>query len=266
MTVTWLGEHREENGNLNFRIGRAGSDLVAEWAGHCTLRANRSGTSFDLTPAPDANPELIAKLHKGLARALVRHLQGKLTLHASAVSIRGRLVACFGESETGKSTTVAHLAQRPGVVFFADDTAAIEFCAKAVEVVPSETMSWLLPAAHAALGFGETTRKTAVPHAQVATQSEPLVALFHLAFDDRLPGPRVRRLHGQEALSRLLRAAVRFIIDEPAAQLQEFEQLQAVIRAVPVFELARPRGLAALAACGDSIVRILDGIHGGDAP
>lgn len=265
MTIKWLGEHHEENGNLNFRIGRVGNDMVAEWAGHCTLRADRSGTRFDLTPEPGANPELIAKLHKGLARALIRHLQGKLTLHASAVSIQGSLVACFGESEAGKSTTVAHLAQRAGVVFFADDTAAVEFRADRVEVVPTETVSWLRPAAYAALGFGETKLKTAVSPARVSTDAEPLVALINLTFDDHLSRPRARRLHGQEALSKLIRATVRFVIDEPAAQLLEFEQLERIVRAVPIFELARPHDLDGLAASGDAIVSVLDALRAGDA-
>ena len=255
--VEWVGEYRSE-GALHFRIGRSGHTLVAEWAGCCTLRSDRAGTESELVADPEADPNLVAKIDHGLAPALLRHLRGKLTLHAAAVSLEGKAVACFGESGAGKSTSIAHLARQLDASLFADDTVAVEFGPDAIHIIPTERVSWLLPEARVALGLSDNDpRKIALAPARAGLGAPPLVALVKLRFDDALPAPSVRRVHGHEALASLVPSLLRFVIDEPDVQLREFEQLSALVRAVPVFELVRPRNLAALSATSDAIAALV---------
>ena len=74
----------------------------------------------------------------------------------------------------------------------------------------------------------------------------------------------MRKLRGQHILTRLVPAVVRFIIDEAAAHLHEFEQLKALASAVPFFELARPRNLASLRDSGDAIVGLVTMLRDAD--
>ncbi len=254
--VQWVGEYRSE-GELCFRLGREGARLIAEWPGCCTLRSDPGGLESELTASAGADPVLVAKIHDGLAPALLRHLQGKLTLHASAVSVEGVAVACFGESEAGKSTAIAHLARRSGAAFLADDTTAVEFTERGVEVERTERVSWLLPDARAALGLAADDRRKIAVDPLVTGVRATLIAIVKLVFDDTLSEPRIRRMHGHEALASLLPSVVRFVIDEPGAQLHEFEQLGELTRAVPIFELARPKNLAALGRTSDALIEIM---------
>jgi hypothetical protein len=256
-TFSWLHRYPRE-GEVLFRLGRAQNELVADWPGVCTLRADRVTGVSELISAPGADPVLVEKLHRGLAAALLRHLVGKLTLHASAVAFYGRAVACFGESEAGKSTTMASLTRRPDAELVADDTLAIEFVGDDVQILPTEAVSWLRPEAHASLGHGEVTRKSPVAPPRAAREAVSLVALAKLTFDDSAARPHVRRLRGHAALAALVPSVVRFILDEHAAHRIECEQLAALVSAVPVFELLRKRDLASLSESGDLILSLLE--------
>jgi len=257
-TVTWLGEYHVD-GEVNFRLGRAGDELVADWPGFCTLRAHRRTGDSEFVAAPGADPAVVDKLHRGLATALLRHLDDKLTLHAGAVAIRGRGVAILGESRAGKSTTVAELGRRAGVEHYADDTAALEIAAGGgIRVTPTEAVSWLLDDARAALGLGGGSGKVAVDARRRGAAAAPLALMVKLVFDDAIAAPRVRPLHGHDALRELVPQVVRFVIDEPRAQLREFDHLRALLSTVPFFEIARPRDLASLAPTADAIAALLD--------
>lgn len=259
--VRWLHEHADETG-VRFRIGvRAeAEEVVAEWTGFCTLVAARDGSRSELRVAEGADAEIVDKVHRGLARALLRHLGGGLTLHGSAAVRGGRAVACIGESDTGKSTAAAHLTRRAGASLLADDTIAVDVAGDVVTALPGEDVSWLLPDARAALGAGaeERAKKLAVVAPLTATTSSPLAAIVRLRFDDALEGPVLRRLRGQEALAQLVPCVIRFVIDDPGVQMREFEQLRRLVDRVPVHELARPRDLAQLDAAGEALASLLD--------
>ncbi|WP_394837835.1 hypothetical protein LVJ94_13065 [Pendulispora rubella] len=252
--VHWTSETHED-GELRFRLGRQGDRLIAEWPGICTLWADRDGTSSELVPAPDADPELVAKLHRGLARALLRHVSGELTLHASAASVGGIAIACVGESHAGKSTAAAELVANHGAELVSDDTLAIVLRDGYAGVVPTESVSWLLPESRRALGFDAHDAATKVPvePARAAQGEVPLGALVMLAFDDDIDAPELRRLRGHDALGRLVPSVVRFILDEPERHRRELEQLARLVSCVPVYELARPYRIEQLAAASDAL-------------
>ncbi|WP_394848337.1 ATP-binding protein [Pendulispora brunnea] len=258
--VRWTSEIHTD-GELRFRLGREGDRLIAEWPGICTLRAERDGSSSELLPAPDADPELIDKLHSGLARALLRHVSGELTLHASAAAIGGRAIACVGESHAGKSTAVAELVVNHGAELVSDDTLAIVLGDHGAGVIPTEPVSWLLPESRRALGFDadETFGKVPIAPIRAAQGQVPLGALVMLVFDDDIDTPTLRRLRGHDALEGLVPSVVRFILDEPELHRRELEQLTRLVSCVPVYELARPYRIEQLAAASEALRALAEG-------
>ena len=263
--VFWLGEQRL-GGHPAFRLGRTKNELVAEWPGICSFSADRATGVSEMTSEAGVDPLFVEKVHRGLAQALLRHLAGKLTLHASAVAFDRRAIACFGESESGKSTTMAHLSRLPGAEFFADDTLAIEFTENGIDIVPTEKLSWLRPEAHASLGHGDVTAKSPVSPPRAAATTARLASLVNLRFEEGAPSPRLRRLRGHDALSALVPSVVRFIIDEPAVQLLECEQLTSLVSAVPVFELTRARNLGGLEKSAELVLSLLSFTRTSDDP
>ena len=262
--VNWTGEIHEE-GELRFRLGRRGERLIAEWPGLCTLQADRDGNRSELVPAPGADPVLIDKLHRGLAKALLRHLTGQLTLHASAVAFDGIAIACVGESHAGKSTAVAELVAHHDGALVADDTLALVFQEGHVGVLPTEQVSWLLPDARLALGLTDVDLPIKIPVSppRIAENEVCLAALVILEFDDGIDAPVVRRLRGNEVLARLVPSVVRFVLDEPERNRRELDQLLRLVDAVPTYELARPRELEKLAATGHALRALARRMDGG---
>lgn len=239
----WLGEY-EEDGWVRFRIGRDGDVIVAEWPGIATLRANERDGSRTFVAAPEADPNLVEKVHRSLAQALLRHLDQKLTLHGSAVTREGRAIGVVGASGAGKSTLAAALARCNGVAFAADDTLALELTGRDVTLLPTERESWLLPDACVALGIEPAAQKRSLPHTVLASPAQ-LAALVVPVFEER-EDVTVARLRGTSLLSALVPSVIRFVIDDPRVQLREIEQLQRLSDAVPVFTLKRPRRIEAL--------------------
>lgn len=93
------------------------SSIGEEWA---EFQLAADGSRVDAmvraaTPLADLAPPLC-----GLVLPLLLRLHGVTCLHASAVTVAGRVVAFTGPAETGKSTTLAALLRR-GCAFFSDD-------------------------------------------------------------------------------------------------------------------------------------------------
>src|SRR5260221_91797 len=155
--VTWLAEHRID-GKVVARFGRRGDEIVAEFSDLGTFAANQAGSSAHFDPLPRANPILVEKLDVSKLDALIRHLQGNLTLHGGAVALGDKAVALLGASRSGKSTTVAALCADRGAELVSDDTVAFELRQKGdasgpLQIVPTQTLAWLLPDARKALGL-----------------------------------------------------------------------------------------------------------------
>lgn len=244
--VVWLGEHRK--GDAAVRVGERGDELVVEWEGLGVLVSSRDGARHAFTPAPGLDAEGAKKIERGVVRALVRHLQGRLTLHGSAVAIDGRAVVCVGPSGAGKSTIAAMLVGAGGELL-ADDMAAIEVPLDAdapVLVAPSEEAFSLDDAALAATGFGARDvvnweGKWLVPSAKVARAPAPLAAVLALRFGG--DAPAVKPLRGLGVLAALVPCVPRFPTESVERHTQELDQLEALARRGLVAELCRPRRL-----------------------
>lgn len=251
--VRWLGEHKK--GDAAVRVGeREGGDLVVAWEGLGELVVAPDGSHHAFTPAPDLDAAGAKKLERGVVRALVRHLQGKLTLHGSAVALGGRAVVCVGPSGAGKSTLAALLV-RAGGELLADDMTSLEVPrdpAAPVLVAPSEETFSLDDASVEAVALPESDSadvvnwegKWLVPAARVAPAPRPLAAILSLSFGGQEPS--VHALRGLEVLAALVPCVPRFPTDDRARHEVELAQLEALARRQLVRSLERPRDLASI--------------------
>jgi hypothetical protein len=269
-TVRWVGELVIE-GDIAFRVGRDGAALVAEWNGLCTLRTDRNGENASFEAVAGADPRVVAKVKAGLASALLRHLRGGTTLHASAVAHEGRALAFLGKSGAGKSTLAAWLCRERGMDLLADDVVRVETAASPSEARgrsqlspgfgaephraarravahPTEIEHWLEPASLRALGLAgdDEHGKTPLAAGRIARAPAALSAIVSLSMDETVSAPSLVRVGGHRALSLFVPCLVRFVIDEPEEQIRELERMAALLEAVPFYELVAPRDFDAL--------------------
>lgn len=252
--VRWLAEYSED-GQVAFRIGRAGDVLVAEWIDTLRLVARRDGTVLELADAPGADPRDTGKIRRGSARLLLRQLGGKLALHGAAVGFGDRAVVFLGRSGHGKSTLAAAMCARRDAVLFADDAIAIDESPNGYSITASEVDHWLDGPSRVALGLAnDGAGKLPVRCDRPASHDARLVMFVDLAFDDGASVPRLGPLHGLEAVACLVPQVVRFVLDEPELHRRELESLMNLVDRVPVLRLERPRRLDLLDAALDLVL------------
>lgn len=257
MPVRWIGEVAAD-GDVAFRIGRDGDELVAEWIDLCELRADRRGERVSLAAHPDADPRVIAKVERGLGAALVRQLRGETSLHASTVSKGGRAVAFLGRSGAGKSTLAAHACGARGFELLADDVVAVHLHDARADALPTEADHWLDAASRARLGLpAGDDGKHPVAARRVASAPARLVALVALGADTASEHVELVRLRGHAALAALVPCLVRFVIDEPEEQIHELERASSLVARVPLFELRWKRSFVALDAALDAVEELM---------
>lgn len=260
--LRWLASYDEE-GDVVFRIGRDGDELVAEWIGVARLTASRDGTSSRLEVVPGAPARSVKKIEEGSLRLLLRHAAGRMAFHGSAIEVAGRAHVLLGRSGQGKSTLAAWLCAH-GATLFADDAVAIDTGLAPHDppwlVTAGEREHWLDEEARLALGWNvedaEGGRgKLPVRSLRLGHGSVPLGAFVELVFADAAV-PRMVRLGGVDALAVLVPQVVRFVLDEPARYRSELDELAELLDCVPVYRLERPRDIAHLGYSGVLVQRL----------
>ncbi|MBX3202250.1 MAG: hypothetical protein KF894_29235 [Labilithrix sp.] len=252
--IDWLAEHVDE-GEVCFRVGRCGDDVVAEWGGLATLTARRDGTDVRLHFDPDADPRDVKKIERGSAWLLVRHLRDRLGLHGAAVSFDGDAVVLLGRSGQGKSTLAAAACRR-GAALLADDAVGLDEMASGWEVIPNELDHWLDAASRQALGASSVeAAKLPLRASRAAEAGARLVAFVDLAFVDG--PPRLVSLGGIAAVGTLVPQVARFILDEPERQRRELDLLHSIVAVTPVFRLERPRTFDDLDRAVDLVMNLM---------
>lgn len=255
-TPTWLAEHLQDE-TACFRVGKIGPDVIAEWVGLATLVARRDGSNATLTFEPGADPREVEKVRKGSAWLLLRHLEGRLGLHGSAVSVGQSAVVFLGSSGRGKSTLAATMCRR-GAALLADDAVGIEHEDHGRwTVVPQEIDHWLDADARRALGdVGPYDGKRPWRTERPAYAASPLGIIVDLAFVDDGP-PRLVRQRGMGAVERVIPQVARLVLDEPERQKRELDVLHAIVDATPVYRLERARSFAQLERTAELVLELM---------
>jgi hypothetical protein len=246
-----------------FRIGRSEDRLVAQWCGMATLSSTRDGKQVEFEVEPGCDKAWAEKLRNGPAAALVRHLSGGLTLHASAVAFGANAVLFLGESGSGKSTLAADLCTAAGAAMLGDDTALLTLERDSINVSVTECDHWLLPnEAPNHRSPDQSLKKIPIRAVRLAEHPVRLCALVHLAFDEEASTCKLSRIVGGQAFTLLIYSLFRFVIDEPEVWARDLERLAELAVASPVFELRRPRDIAALRESRSAVVEMVRTLSG----
>ena len=248
----WVRVFDHPGGKL--RLGREGVRIVAEWEGIGTLRATPWGSDVEVDACAGLVPAYERKWRNGPVKAMLRHLGGSPTLHASAVSIEGRGLILLGDSGAGKSTSAADLCLR-GAELIADDLVEMTLTSTESLAQPTETEHWLLPDSSAELGHPgrQGGGKVAWRSPRVARGPVPTAAFVVLAFAQDHAVPALQPLRGEATFSALNAGFVRFLVDDSDVLLRDLDTLARLVQSAPSFTLSRPRSLEAL----DGVARVL---------
>ena len=237
-------------GDVSYRVGRAGQTIVAEWIGVGMLLAAPDGSRHEFRAQVGADEREVARIGRTVVASLVRHLRGEVALHASGVVLKGRAIAFMGASGSGKSTFAAELCKSQHGALAADDVAFIDTSNVVVHLEPTEQ-------SHRLLVPGTATPKRLFAAPRVAKGPAPLSALVALATSDAGSAPELVALTGAAAFAAVNEAFVRFVTDDAARNVRDFETVAYIVSRVPVLELRRPRDLGELPRVTELVLRFL---------
>lgn len=225
--------------------------------------AIRGGREIVLEPLAEADARVLRLYVLGPALTLALHQRGWLVLHASAVAVGGQAVGFLGAPREGKSTMAAALQQR-GPDLVADDVVAVAVAPGAAAgplwVYPGFPQLKLWPEAVTGLGEDPAALPALRPDLsklarRLATGFSaaplPLGRLYVLAEG---PAVAIEALDRQAQLMALVRHSyvARALPRLDAAT--HLRQCAAVVAAVPVARLVRPRDLGQLGAAAEAVL------------
>lgn len=198
-------------------------------------------------PVPGTDDDTIQHLFLNQVLPLVRGMQGRLVLHASAVEVAGRTVLFIGLSGRGKSTlsswfaTCGHRLVSDDGVVFAEDDFRVEPGHRSVRLWADSLEAVLgTPAGerrHAA--YSGKSRILDPGGIAFAEAPGPVAAVFHLG--EPAEDIAVERLSPRAALAECLPHL--FLLDDRdgAILAAHFDKLSALCNQVPQFRLHYPR-------------------------
>ncbi len=262
--IRWIYQWPALATTPEFRLGRAGDEIIAEWIGLGSLHANVDGTQRDLRATGSVTADALEDALKPHVAALLRHLAGGISLHASSVSRAGAAIAFLGSTCAGKSTIATQLCDDPDVELVSDDTAELRFEGAHVAIVPGETDHSLRPDVAIAFGLDpHGHRKLVKPARRSAATAPRLCACITLVFDNSATAPVLRRVHGAEAFNALSLSTVRFVLDDEDVLRRELDNLARVAEQAPIYELRRARDLSTIHTSARQAAQLLRSLSGG---
>jgi hypothetical protein len=243
-SVRWISELRVD-GHVTFRAGKRGMHLIADWPGLGRLTCARDGSDARFVAASGVPRCTIDKLRGAQVRGLLCEREGGLALHASAVAIDGRAVLFVGADGAGKSTAAAEMCILHGARMLADDVALLEVGEGGAYVLPGEDEHWLTLQSRRALGVACATTdpgpdKRGIRAERAGDSPSPLGLVIALRFEPTASSTVARIVRGSEGARMLMGAALRFDVEDATARRRELEQVTALYRCAPCFELIRP--------------------------
>jgi len=189
-----------------------------------------------------------------------------LSLHASAAFIGGHAVVLCGESESGKSTTVAALALR-GIPVLAEDVSPITEEAGTFYVEPGYPRICLWPSAVQALFGAPDALPQLTPtwekrflaldgvQAKFELERRPLGAIYLLApRTSDAEKPRIAALRKREALVKLVQNTYMNWLLDRTQRAAELDALDRIVARIPVRRIVPQSDPAHLGALCDLIV------------
>jgi len=260
-----------DNPDVNIRRGKVGFSLSSDgreqerylvgadqaylaWAGVGAYLV-RHGNEIVVEPCSEDDESIVRLPLLGTIMALLLQQRGHLVLHASAVAVGGQAVVFVAGKGNGKSTMAATLCAR-GHSLLADDVVALDVSGERPIVLSGFPQVKLWPDAVRSVGGDPALLPRVAPGYEKRSrrmaesfESHPIplagIYLLSVATESKLT-----LLPPRDAILRLISNsyAARFgaMLLRGKAASQHLRQCTALVRTVPVFDLARPRSLALL--------------------
>ncbi|HJR60744.1 MAG TPA: hypothetical protein VJ813_15140 [Vicinamibacterales bacterium] len=226
------------------------------WPHLASYRFDDEGGDVVAYTSDSASPDSIIDTFHRMVLPLALQRRGLEALHASAVTIAGRVVAFCAVSGTGKSTLAYALHRARGYPQWSDDAVVFEV-GSAITAVPLPFDVRLLPEAAAAF-TGSSPRPAAVlPR---GLEPAPLGAICVLARRGRreFGDVSVDRLPSAKALTAVLEHAHCFSLTDLPRKTLMMEHYLDVAERVPVMEVRFKPGLDRLPAVVEGVSRALE--------
>ena len=216
------------------------------------------GRSIEIEPAAGVEDHVLRLFLLGPALGILLRQRGRLTLHASAVAVRGGAILFVGQSGAGKSTIAAALHAR-GCPLISDDIVSVDVTDSAT-VFPG--FPQLKLDARAAIAASITTarpggsngydaRECLTARHGFSLEPVPLKCIYVLAEDP--DGDSIEPLEPSEALLELLRHTYGARSLQALDREAHFKQCAAAARLVAVQRFKRRMGLTKLMGLADAI-------------
>lgn len=235
-------------------ISRSAAGFRVRASGYADFFLDAAVTSLRCVPRRGCPEAIATQLFVDQVFPLVLHARGRFAFHASSVLLpSGVVVGFLGRSGLGKSTLAASFAARADHALFGDDCLALVPSSAGLAALPSYASARLWPASAEALFAlrGElpvvsprSDKRRAELSSSRPRAGAPLVRLYLLAEGEPA---RLTPLRRAAALFALTPHVYRLDPSDRALLAQELPWLEAVVRGVPVAELAYPRRFEALA-------------------
>lgn len=228
----------------------------------------------EVRPVTDVSYSELLSYFAVYAVAILLHLRGELTLHASAVEIDGQVVAFLGEKQMGKSTTASCFVKR-GHRLLSDDMIGcrLQEDGKLPAVAPgfpwlkvfgnvlrdapdqyARSEEWMVPG----------SRKRLVPLSpDEASTRFPLAHLYILAFHDGQDVIMKPASEKQAFLFLIQQAFIQRLTKKPIdSRGKIFSDVATLARRVPLSVVGRPQSLESLPEVYDSVCNDVKGQAG----
>jgi hypothetical protein len=235
------------------RTGLAPPYVVVEWRGVGRLIASGDGGDAHFAPEAGVDEGELAKFRATSLLACRRYLEGKVSLHGSAICLpSGGCIALVGDSGAGKSTTAMALVEARGAAFLADDVVPLDWVDEKPWVSPVADGLWLDAASLSGLGMtddmagrraNDKRRRTPRAHASAAA---PLRAIVEAVFDEAATRPALEPLVGQDTFLVLSRVHVCYSMPHTISTVRDLALRARTAATVPLYRLRRRRSFADL--------------------
>lgn len=264
--LPWIHHWRRADGSISLSCARAGDDYVLGFPGLAHAAISEGARLIELLPERELTPETIEHLVNDQILPRVAAFRGRLVLHAGCVATSSGACAFLGGSGAGKSTLCAGFVLE-GDRLLGDDGIFVRPSGPGIfEAEATYPGLRLLP--HSLGGLWTETPQTSV----VAADSDkrrlqlgepgayPLRALYVL--DEPVSGDAPETIEAalltpREGFVALLRAAFHLHVGDPARTRRLFEQLSALLDAVPVRSVRYARRLDLLPGVRHEVLRDL---------
>lgn len=278
-----VADLRDAAGGLVYRVERHGGQYLWRYPdlGEFTIAGDGSTVLWDAADAQ--TPDMAAAL-AGPVIGFALQLQGRTSLHGSAVVVDGHAIGLIAPSGHGKSTLAAALLDR-GAALLTDDVLMLRASGDAMRALPGASCMKLWPdALDGVVGLADwealpryaswlekrvlrlDARSSPGRRAAVCSSAQPLGALFVL-WPSTPDSPIERtRLRGRDALMALVANGynAHLLALEPRLLATQLDLFRTVVRDVPVSVLRYPRSFARIGEVADAVVAWGSAGGGGD--